>query len=394
MDMVEYRALRSAETETFDRIRQYAFHPQDGPPDSSDDTDNSELGDRYGLFDDGELVSVCLQYDFEARLRGEWIDLGGLGAVATGPEHRRQGYARELIRESIRSFAAQGSPLVTLWPFETEFYRQFGFGPANTVTHYECAPGVLTDLGDSEGEFQPVDPSAWRTLRAVHLTAGEGETLSRRLGEAWWRRRVFREWGEDRRHVYRYDRGGTPAGYLAYGVEDSELAVAEMGAVDHDAFCELLGFLGRHGPQIDRVAFERAGDSSLLHLVSEPEALECTIEPGPMVRATAVEMALATTPYPDGTDAAVTVAVTDPLTPDEEETYHLDVKDGSASVQSTPAENPDLTIDVGTLSGLIVGALDVPAAEKHGDLAIESAAVRSTVADLFPTEQVYLREFF
>lgn len=394
MDMIEYRALTSAETETFDRIRQYAFHPQEGPPDSSDDTDNSEMGDRYGLFDGGELVSVCLQYDFEARLRGEWIDLAGLGTVATAPEHRRQGYAGELIRESIRSFAAQGRPLVTLWPFETGFYRQFGFSPANTVTHYECAPSVLTGLGEGNGEFKPVGPSEWQSLSDVHLTAGEGETLSRRLREAWWRRRVFREWGEDRRHVYRYDRGGMPAGYLADAVEDSELAVAEMGAVDHDAYRELLGFLGRHGPQIEQVAFERAGDSSLLHLVPEPEALECTIEPGPMVRATAVEMALAATPYRDGTDAAVTVAVTDPLTPDEAETYRLDVRDGSTSVQSTPAENPDLTIDVGTLSRLIVGALDVPAAEKCGDLAIESAAVRSTVAELFPAEQVYLREFF
>lgn len=389
--MVEYRALRSEEDAAFDRIRQYAFHPDDGP--APDDDRETDLGTRYGLFESGDLASICLQYVFDARLRGTWIDLGGLGAVATTPEHRRQGYARLSLRESVSSFAEQEVPFVALWPFKTSFYSHLGWTTANKLTEYSCAPDVLTDLGTGEGEFRPVEPAAWRTLREIHLAAGEGETLSRTRSEDWWRQRVFAEWGEKRRYVYRYDRDSTPAGYVAYSIQDGELSVAELGANDTEAFLDLLGFLGNHGTMIDQVSFQRPAESTLLDLVERPEAVECSVEPGPMVRATDVELALETTPYPEDVTETITVEVTDPLWASNEGTYRLAVADGKGVVTENEGGDPDVTTDIGTLSGLIVGAEDPETAGHRGDLVTDSAS-GERIDRLFPRERVFLREFF
>jgi predicted acetyltransferase len=392
--MVEYRPIEPSDVAAFDRIREYAFNPEEGP--RTEPSDRTELGERYGLYDDGGLVSVCLQYHFDARVRGEWRPIGGLGAVATPPERRKEGYAGQLLAASVRSFGEQDVPLVTLWPFETAFYRQFGWSSATTVAQYACPPDALAGLGPDDGTFRPVEPSEWESLRPVHLAAGEGETLSRRRSEDWWRQRVFSDWGRKPHHVYRYDRDETAVGYLAYSVEDGTLSVAEMGAVDPVAERALLGFLGRHASQVDRVSFERVADPvglDVFDVVAEPEAVECTIEPGPMVRLTDVTGALETLPFPDGVQERTTIGVTDPLVPANDGTYRLTVENGRGRVSEDSNANPAVTLDVGTLSAMIVGARDASSAQRRGAIDA-SAAIVGTLDRLFPGERVFLREFF
>jgi len=391
--MAEYRRVSPPEAERYERIRRYAFHPDEGPRDE-ESVDRSGPGERYGLFEGGTLRSISRHYAFEARLRGEWITLGGLGTVATPPEHRRRGYARRLLRAAVETYAAASVPLVALWPFETAFYRQFGWTTANRVTTYECPPDALVDLGGETGTFRSVDPDDWESLSEAHVVAGEGETLSRRRSGTWWRRRVFTEWGDRKRHVYRYDRDGTPAGYLAHSVEDDTLEVASMAAVDHDAYRELLGFLGTHGSQVDRITFQRAAESDLFALVENPESVECTIAPGPMVRVTDLETALEAVPYPDGVEGTVTLSVDDPLIANNDTTVHLTVEDGTGTVERVPAADADANVAIGALSALVVGTHDATAAVRHGGVTVERSAVRRRLDRLFPPERVFLREFF
>ncbi|WP_136689649.1 GNAT family N-acetyltransferase [Halorhabdus amylolytica] len=391
--MVEYRRVSPSEADKYERIRMYAFHPDNGPWDEGD-VDRASPGERYGLFEDDELRSISRQYTFDARFRGEWITLGGLGTVATPPEHRHSGYARRMLGDVVGTYAAESIPLVALWPFETAFYRQFGWTTANRVSTYECDPDALVGIGDDEGTFRPVEPEDWRSLQTVHLTAGEGETLSLRRSETWWRRRIFTEWGDRRRHVYRYDRDGTPAGYVVHSLDDDHLQVAYMAGIDHEAYRELLGFLGDHRAQTDRITFERAEESELFALVTEPNAIECTVEPGPMVRVTDVEMALETVPYPDDVEGTVTLAVDDPLGSNNDETVRLRVEDGIGETIRNPDGDPDARLDIGTLSGLVVGSHDAATAVRRGGVTVESPDVRGRLDRLFPPEKVFLREFF
>ncbi|WP_181687185.1 GNAT family N-acetyltransferase [Halorhabdus salina] len=389
--MVEYRPVAGEDMDAMRRIRQYGFHAEAGP---APDDDGPTIGKPFGLYDHDSLVSIARHYTFEARLRGEWIDLAGLGAVATPPEHRGEGYASQSLQASVDHLAEEGIPLVALWPFKTAFYRQFGWTTANYVHHFECEADTLTDLESGGGSFVPVEPSDWETLKSVHLAAGEGETLSLDRSEQWWTDRILRSWEQDRRHAYRYDRDGAPAGYLVYEVEDGTVSVTYMGAVDHDALRALLSFLGRHGAQVGDVAFERVEGAELLDVISQPQEVECTLKPGPMVRVTDVTMALERTPYPDAVEADLTLSVTDPLVPDNEGCYRLHVADGTGVVDPAPDNDPDVRLEVGALSGLIVGARDATETARAGTVEFVRPGVDRTLDNLFPTERVYLREFF
>ncbi|QGN06538.1 GNAT family N-acetyltransferase [Halorhabdus sp. CBA1104] len=390
--MVEHRPVAGEDVDAHRRIRRYAFHAADGP--DPEDEDGPTIGQPFGLYDDGTLVSIAKHYAFDARLRGEWVDLAGLGAVATPPAYRDQGYARRSLQASVERLADEETPLVALWPFETAFYRQFGWTTANYVHRFDCHADALTEFDVDSGTFHPVGPDDWESLEAVHLAAGDGETLSVRRSEQWWRNRILRQWGQDRRHAYRYDRAGTPAGYLAYEVEDGTLSVAYMGAVDYDALRALLSFVGRHRAQIETVAFERAEGAALLDVLSRPQDVECTLTPGPMVRATDVAMALEAVSYPDTVEADVTLTVTDPLVPDNAGQYRLCVADGRGLVESDPDTDSDARIGVAGLSGLIVGARDATATARAGSVEFVDTGVERTLDELFPTERVFLREFF
>jgi len=395
--MREFRPISAAERTAFDRIRQYAFHAEDGPhvTDAGEDgDDHPPIGTRYGYFDEEKLASICIHYTFEMRVRGEWTTVGGHGAVATPPERRREGNVRRMLRESLRTFEVV--PLVTLWPFSTAFYQQFGWATANEITRYSVPPETLAGVSEEPGEFRPVEPDDWRDLRKSHLAAGRGETLSMRRSEQWWRRRIFHEWGEDRRHAYAYYRDDTPAGYVVYTVErddTDELDVKYHGARDHAAYRAVLGFLGDHDSQVDSVSFARPGDSVLFDTLGDPQAADVELLPGPMVRPTDVPAALEAIPYPDGLDERVTLSVDDPLLPENDGTYELLVEDGDGSCRSVTADAPDVTVGVGPLSRLVIGARSADTLATVGDLTADPAT-RETLAELFPSERVFLREFF
>ena len=104
--MTTFRRVPQTDRRRYSEILRYAFSPQQGPleADAADDEWPPELFDPYGLYEDGALRSTCKLYSLDARLGEGYEPIGGLGAVATPPEDRRQGYVRKLCRGALRAF--------------------------------------------------------------------------------------------------------------------------------------------------------------------------------------------------------------------------------------------------------------------------------------------------
>jgi predicted acetyltransferase len=397
-------SLSADRYDEFRRIVDYAFHPDAGPQEYDDEPER--IADRYGAFVDDDLVSVCGHYDLRANLRGEWARLAGLAAVATPPEHRREGYVGALVDDALERWRGE-YPLSALWPFSRSYYEQFGWATANTATTYTCPPDQLSFArGAAQGRARPVEPDEWRVLQSVHETAAERTTLAlKRRSETWWRERILSEGGDDRPWAYVWERDDEVCGYLVYDFEDAgegfeqrRLAVDDMAAVDHEARLGLLGFLADHDSQATEIRFAAAGRTDLLDLVPDPDAVDCEVETGPMVRVVDAADALETCPYPAEANADLTLAVTDATAEWNDGVFDLAVADGEADCAPRDADaetvDPDATLDVGTLAQLVVGYHDVASARRVGDLSVADESVADAFAALFPTERVYLRTFF
>jgi len=397
---LDFRPVGPDHHDTFRAYVDYAFDPTAGPQDHDDEFDR--VGDSFGLFAGDDLRSICVHYDFETRLRGEWVPLAGLAAVATPPEHRRKGHVGRVVDESLDRWRGE-YPLAALWPFSRSYYEQFGWATANTACKYQIPiEQLLFARGTATGSARRASLDDWAALNGAYEAHVAEETLGIRRDERWWRERVL----DDEPYVYAWERDGETRGYVAYtfestggGVGDRRIDVSDLVAADDDAFRGLLGLLADHDSQADRVDLW-APDDTLLDRVPDPDDVVCGVNTGPMVRVVDVPHALETTPFPDDATARLTLAVTDETAPWNDGVFTLDVADGggtctrSGALEPGDAGDADVSVDVGTLSQLVVGYRDVAALRRVGELSVATGAIADELAVLFPPETVTLRDFF
>lgn len=408
---MDYRPLSEDHEEHYQDYTQYSFRIQDGPPDGHDRDLTDEAGDPRGLFDAEELLCVCKHYWFQTRLRDQWLEMPGVAAVASPPEHRRKGYVTRLLAESLAEYRDRGDALTALWPFDQPFYERHGWGVANKFVMYECSPDALSFARDevetaaseySTGEFRRVGADDFEILDSVLAEDTPEYELQIDRSAEWWEKRVFENWrGEP--YVYVWERDGEPRGYLTYrvssGDDGNRLDIKEFAAADREARLNLLRFLSNHDSQVETISIYQPHDTSLLDEADDPHEIECNVKPGPMVRLVDVPTAFEQFEYPDVSDAEFTLAVTDSLADWNDQTFRVVVEEGQALCEPIDANSeshtdPDVSTDIATLSQVYVGYHSVEDAEIFGDLEVRDSVARDALGEMFPEKDVYLREAF
>lgn len=400
--MIEYRPIPSDRADEQRALTGYAFNAQSGPYDPEEGVDERtrrrwDFGEDRGLFADDDLLVCCTHIEFAASLRGRSIPLAGLSAVASPPEHRRQGLVGRLVADSLAEYRDRGWPLAALYPFDEAFYARYGWETGCRYQRVTVEPEALSVVdGADGGSMERVRPDDYERLEPVYEAWLDDVTLATRRSEAWWRYRLF-EGRDAERYCYAWVEDGEPRGYLLYRIRDGasgpRLVIREFAAADGEAYRHLLRFCYNHDSQVAEVVLYGYEQDRLIDVVRDRDAIEVTEAAGAMVRIVDVPAALEAAPYP-GVDAAVaSLAVADEHAPWNDATFELRVRDGTATVEETAAE-PDVSLDVGTLSQLLVGYRSVERARAAGDLDLHEPAAAETLTALFPETTVFLPDQF
>ncbi|AGN00762.1 hypothetical protein L593_04055 [Salinarchaeum sp. Harcht-Bsk1] len=412
--MADYRPVTDDRRARYHAIMQQAFDAESGPAPSYADGDADEdpedwppdLSDPRGLVADDEVVSTCKLYYLDATVRGEWTEIGGLGGVATPPEHRRKGYSRETLQGALTEYREQGVDLVALWPSTVRFYRGLGWGVANRTQRARVPPAQLVEIegpepaGGDDGRFRQLDADDWERLRSVEVERAQRFGLSLRRTEEWWRTRTLAAWPSGPGpYVYGDEVDGDLRGYVLThvreGEDGKELKVQDLAGVDHAAERTLLGFLANYDSQVETVVLDGPLAGDLPELVPDPGELDVTESVGTMIRLTDVQRWLEGYEWPASVEDRFVLDVADPLLDRNADQFLVHVADGEATVESAGGDLAgDATLGIGTLSRLAIGAIDVDRAERLRDLQVHDDASRETLETAFPAEPVYLREFF
>ncbi|UPV73735.1 GNAT family N-acetyltransferase [Halorussus limi] len=398
---MDYRPLPDDRKTQFRDYVQYAFSPEDGPQDEYERDLDEQPGEERALFDGDEMLCVCVHYWFRTSLRGQRFEMPGLSAVASPPQHRRQGNVARLLGESLAEYRERGDFLTALWAFEHPFYERQGWGLANKWLRYECDPGALSFARDSPlagGEFRKLDEDDYDRLDPVLAAANEEYELTVERTEDWWRERVFSGWRGDP-YVYGWKRDGDLRGYLVYRVEDEDegkrLHVSEFAAADRAARLNCLRFLANHDSQVETVTVYAPPETALLDEVPDPADLDCEVKAGPMARIVDVPAALEALDYPDDLDAEFTVAVEDPLADWNDDAFRVAVADGRATCERVrDGGDADVAASVSALSQVYVGYHSVGDAETFADLDARTPEARDALAAMLPETEVFLSEAF
>lgn len=141
-------------------------------------------GDFLLALDGGRPVSCVQIFTKAIRLRGESVPLGGIGSVATDPDHRSKGLGSELMRRSEQRMRERGMPLGLLFTTRFSFYATLGWVQIpcrQLAVHRGGAPDEQD--GIARRPWRPSDLRAVRALYGRYASGFEGTTLR---GEAYW----------------------------------------------------------------------------------------------------------------------------------------------------------------------------------------------------------------
>ena len=136
------------------------------------------------------LLGTVLHYDFRTNFHGEIIPTAGIGSLAVDLLHKKKRVAYELIQASIDRAINSGVDLYHLYPFNTRFYRNFGFGYGAPVYTYCIRPEDFLDEGDrtvlvygSEDDYKAIfdfyDDFAMKHHGMSLLTTGDKRRLNK-----------------------------------------------------------------------------------------------------------------------------------------------------------------------------------------------------------------------
>lgn len=101
-----------------------------------------------GAFEAEEMIGSVLYYEFDHNFHGDMIRTAGIGSLAVDLLHKKKHVAQNLIKHCFAKARKSKIELFHLYPFRTDFYRNFGFGHGAPMYTYTAAPKDFIHRGD------------------------------------------------------------------------------------------------------------------------------------------------------------------------------------------------------------------------------------------------------
>ncbi|OBI31503.1 GNAT family N-acetyltransferase [Mycobacterium sp. E2238] len=322
-----------------------------------------EPGRTVGAFADGQLVGTADAVTSRMTLPGGVL-VGHAAVTHIGvlPSFTRQGIATELIRHQLGDFAARGEVVASLRASEATIYGRYGYGVASssqTVEVHTARAALRRDVG-AGGPVRLIDAAqAWELLPRIYAEHRPSRPGTIDRPDVWWQSlRLRTESSPQPSYVAVHGTPGAESGFARYRPIDTErwfvsdqrtIAVEDFFAPTPQAYLGLLRFL-LGLDLIDRVMFWMLPlDDPLPWLLTDRRAARvAAVHDETWLRILDASRALAARHYSD--DGAVTIAVKDPMVPDNSRRFS--VTGGGAEPTERRAQ---LEVDVEGLAGVLLG---------------------------------------
>ncbi len=383
---VDRFTLRAGTPEDHDeiyRVLQQAFN--DDPDDAEREDERLVYEpDRAILVESGPtLAGVAGAYTRELTVPGGALAAGHVTMVGVEPAFRRQGVLTRMMTHQLADIRARGETVAILWASEGRIYQRFGYGLAARKLSFDVEREARFRVPPAPGGLRPAAPKdVVAELQKVYDQVRlEKVGWSSRDG-VWWEH-LLTDLPKRRRNASAlraalHEGDGGVDGYALWRVRgdwsatgpQGEVMVREVVAATTEAYRSLWHHLLTMDLTRTTSMWLGAVDEPLLYLVDEPRRLGARLGDGLWLRLTDVPAALARRRYAAPVD--VTIAVEDPLIPDNTGTWHLaGDRDGA---RCGPADRPaELRAELAALGAVYLG-----------DASLATLAAAGRVTELVP----------
>ncbi len=364
---IEIRPALPSEMDQMGRIASYVYAGSYG--DGQDNTISRSNRPEWTLcgFDGDRMVASYSTIPFTMRANGKAMALGGVSAVGTLPEYRRQGLARRLTTLSLADMYERGQPVAALWASQAAIYQRYGYAQA-TVNRSYAIDSVDIGFFDGDpgrGDVRRVDiEEGYDLIKAIYIAFITNRLCYLHRARALWDNNALADVAEDgpAHLAVSYDEDGRPNGYAVYTLRSGkvdhasrsqEVVVRDLAWLTTDAYRSLWSWFACHD-LVGRVRWNTAPvDDPAPELLIEPRLLHTSDVEGLWLRVVNVEAALAGRGYDN--DGAISIKImADDLAPWNTGAYTLTVDGGEAEVKGAPG-GAELTMSIKALASLFSG---------------------------------------
>lgn len=322
-----------------------------------------EPGRTVGAFVDGQLVGTADAVTSRLTLPGAAI-VGHAAVTHIGvlPSFTRRGIATKLIRHQLRDIAERGEVVATLRASEATIYGRYGYGVASssqTVEVHTARAALRPDVGTG-GAVRLLDTTtAWEAMPRIYAENRPTRPGTIDRAREWWQGlRLRTESGPGPVYVAVHGEPGSESGFVRYRPIDTErwfvsdqrtIVVEDFFAPTTESYLGMLRFL-LGLDLVDKVVFWMLPvDDPLPWLIADRRAVGVTaVHDETWLRIIDAAAALTARSYRG--DGTVTIAVNDPLLPDNSACFTV-----AGSGAEVTDRRPELEVDVEGLAAVLLG---------------------------------------
>jgi len=350
-----------------------------------------EPGRTIGAFVDDQLVGTADAVTSRLTLPGgTMVGHAAVTHIGVLPSFTRRGVATDLVRHQLRDITARGETVATLRASEATIYERYGYGVASSsqTVEVQTARATLRPGVAAGGPVRLLDPAdVWDVLPRIYADHRPSRPGTIDRPDVWWYgARLRAESGSGPWYVAVHGVPGAETGFVRYRPIDTDkwfvsdqrtIVVEDFFAPDVDSYLGLLRFL-LGLDLIDRVVFWMLPvDDPLPWLLLDQRAARVSAtQDETWLRIVDVEKTLAARQY--GGDGTVTVAVDDPLLPDNSITVAI-TGDGAERTDL----RPQLHIGIAGLAAVLLGGTT------WRSLAVASLARAEDPADISVADRLF-----
>ncbi len=359
-----------------------------------------DLDNCLGYFVDNELASTYVIEHYKMFVRGNLMKMGGIAAVATYPQFRRQKQVTALLIESLKVMRKNKEFISVLYPFKYSFYRKYGYENCADFSWIIAKPSNILLPND----FKPL------TLKEIlHKDSFDIIVpLREKIGKKKYNLIIFDtpemwKFHNLKKHskLFVIQENGEDVGYFITNLKkmpgewNVRLLLKEVLVDSMQARLTVFDYIKKHTDQTKDFSFGFMGDENPLDYFDNlwEDGIKYNVSGGPMFRVVDVEKALELLVFDEKLTANFSLHIEDDYAPWNSERMEVVITHGKAKVTRKAGKNADLQADIKAFTQLFVGYRSLNELIEIGKIKITDSKIEC-INELFPKMKTRLRTFF
>lgn len=352
----------------------------------------------FGTFDDGQLVARVVTREYHSWFGGSTVPTSGIAGVAVAAERRGQKLLDDLFRVTLDDgLRERGEVVSTLFATAPGIYRKFGYELFASYDEVEVPSSALAGVRAGDGvRTRRATPADFDAVREVYdaWAAAQNGPLTRRGPSFPTDAAGFIDAFTG--VTLAVDDVGEVVGFASwergrgYG-DSSTLEVADLIALNADAYRALWRVLGSFGSVVGRVRLSTSGDDVARLSLPSPHWNVVARSPY-MLRVHDVPGAFAARDWP--TDGEVTFTVAGDHVGTVNGSWHLVIDQGKATCTPTAEPNDAPVLTPGGLALAWAGAQTCANLRMAGHLSDGTPETEAALDRVFAPRPIHIRDYF